>query len=224
MLMLSAGQPVCAASAALGGPVAPQESRGRREGNAEPLAAATSCRGRAVCKFGSLIASSAAGFERFWRRPSRCVSRPRRAPRCLEKARTRDAAAPGPCGTWLGAAADSLCRLSRPLADEHSSSHRREEATRKQQAPWPRARRRRALQGQPRGQPHTWTGHAVAARRRAKRDDDQRTTAAPCSLTHHQCNSLPRRPRQRRSVLRPRRVCGTRVQRCGRDLRLRLRL
>ena len=172
------------------GSAAAQESRVRCEGNVEPLAAATSCRGRAVCKFGSLIASSAAGFERFWRRPSRCISRPRRAPRCLEKARTRDAAAPGPCGTWLGAAADLLCRLSRPLADEHSSSHRREEATRKQQAPWPRARRRRALQGQPRGQPHR------TRRRRApeaKRDDDERTTAAQRRPTHHNHNSLPRR-------------------------------
>ena len=59
---------ICAL-AALGGRAAPQESRGRCEGNVEPLAAATSCRGRAVCKFGSLIASSAAGFERFWASP-----------------------------------------------------------------------------------------------------------------------------------------------------------
>ena len=51
------------------GSAAAQESRVRCEGNVEPLAAATSCRGRAVCKFGSLIASSAAGFERFWASP-----------------------------------------------------------------------------------------------------------------------------------------------------------
>ena len=146
------------------GSAAAQESRVRCEGNVAPLTAATSCRGRAVCKFGSLIASSAAGFERFWQRPSRCISRPRRAPRCLEKAGTRDAAAPGPCGLGFGAAAAKPLPSLTPNADEHSSSHRREEANRKQQAPWPRARRRRGLQGQPRGQPHR------TRRRRAPND------------------------------------------------------
>ena len=139
------------------------ESLWKRRGLAAPPRPQT-CRGLALGQ--RLIASpcSADHFERFWRRPSRCVSRPRRAPRCLEKARTRDAAAPGPCGLGFGAAADEPLPSLTANADEHSSSHRREEATRKQQAPWPRARRRRALQGQPRGQPHTWTGHAVAAR------------------------------------------------------------
>ena len=168
------------------GSAAAQESRVRCEGNVEPLAAATSCRGRAVCKFGSLIASSAAGFERFWRRPSRCISRPRRAPRCLEKARTRDAAAPGPCGLGFGAAARQASAVFHAEADEHSSLYLREEATGPLTAGSLAKERSR---GSPRGQPHTWTGHAVAA----NRDDDQGPAAALQCLTDNNHNSLPRR-------------------------------
>ena len=46
----------------------------------------------------------------------------------------------------------------------------------------------------------------------ATRDDDQGPAAAQACPHHNMHNSLPRRPRQRRSVLRPRRVCRARFQ------------
>ena len=143
------------------GSAAAQGSRGRCGSNVEPLAAATACRGRAFRQ--RLIASpcSVCRFEQFGAAALRDASRfVGRSPRRPARAGTRDAAAPGPCGLGFGAAARQASAVFHAEADEHSSLYLREEATGPLTAGSLAKERSR---GSPRGQPHTWTGHAVAA-------------------------------------------------------------
>ena len=191
------------------GSAAAQESRGRCESNVEPLAAATSCRGRAVCKFGSLIASSAAGFERFWRRPSRRVPLRREVSVMPGESWHAGRRAPGPCGLCFGAAADvrtvSTAKRRRafvvaPSRSSHASAGSRLLGLEARDGSRG-SLRASPTPGQDTPSPRAWT-----------RDDDQGPAAAQACPHHNMHNSLPRRPRQRRSVFRARRLCGTRFQ------------
>ena len=204
----------------LQGSGAPQESKGRRGGEVEPPAASTGIAAGSL--WGSnLIASFAeADLNVRGRGPSRRVPHWREGSGCPASDRTRDAGARFSCGlSCQGVRCRSASGRTPTRIDRgpHSrSSHRsicsagpRSGSAR----PSPRAG------GLPHIPPPVWTFAAVSAARRSsrqvtrKRNDDEGPTAAQNSLHNNDSNSLPRRPRQRRSVFGPRRVCGTRLER-----------
>ena len=202
---LQGGQPTCSG--------APQESRGRCRGEIEPSAASTDVP-RARVGAASDCKSLLCRFEQFG--AAAFETRPaswgglRGARRELGRGTPQR---PDRAGLALVPLRDKASAVFHAEADEHSSLYLREEATGPLTAGSLAKERSR---GSPRGQPHTWTGHAVAA----NRDDDQGPTAAQVCPHHNMYNSLPRRTGQRRGLLGPRRVRRARLERYRRDLYL----
>ena len=155
------------------------------------------------------------------RGPSRRVPHWREGPGCPASDRTRDAGARFSCGLpcqgvrCRSASGRTPTRIDRGQTRDAATDSIKSAGPRSGSAlPSPRAG------GLPQRPGLPWASAAGSAALRhsnvgappTKRDDDQGPTAAPCSLTHRNHNSLPRRPRQRRGLLGPRRVCRTRLK------------
>jgi hypothetical protein len=187
----------CRAAACLQGSGAPQESKVCGGGEVEPPAASTESAA------GSLGAASdrklcRSDLNNSGRGPSRRVPRWREASGCPASDRTRDEAARLACG--LSAKVSAAGAPLWPHADAHRSRAAARRSHRFHQ-------KRRAPLGQRSPAAARLTDHLPTTR-----DDDQGPAAAQVCPHHNMHNRLPRRPRQWGSVLRPRRVCGTRFQ------------
>ena len=181
-------------------------------------------RGRAARRFhrkcrglvwgSSLIASFAqADLNNSGRGPSRRVPHWKEISGCPASDGTRDEAAPISCGGSCQSmsAADDRSHGQARRIDRGRASRRSHRFHQK------RSRSGSAPPSEPEGclpdrPPVGYSSRPVRAQP-TTRDDDQRTTAAQCLHTRHQCNRLPRRPGQRRGLFRARRVCRARLKR-----------